>query len=220
MQNQNRPDFLASELPIEHSADWRFLLPLSENSKGIIVGRELGDVAQFFNTLKFSAQAMDFPEFEQELRNASANFDFIALPLGFPDSFSDRVVEALAAASRLLRPKGRILLAFSNRYTLWEAAPAQKYLSTPMQIQKTLKQAGYCEIVLYAALSNLTLPEYIFPLNRQAATFALDHRYRHKLPFKARNSRIIAFLAPFLLNFFPFYFATASPKNLPPKRRL
>ncbi|MCC7119439.1 MAG: hypothetical protein IT310_13015 [Anaerolineales bacterium] len=193
-------------ISIEHSADWRFLLPISQESKCLLVGRDLEDVAQLFTQLGFSAQVVGFSALQEKSQSALVNFDFALLPFGFSSAMA---VEALTQISKTLRPGGQLLLGFSNLYNLRPTRPTETLPFSPAQIRKALSAAGYAEATFYAALPNLQLTEYIFPVNRQAAAFALDRRYQHKIPVGAKSWRALFAVAPYLLNFFPAYFVTA-----------
>ncbi|MCZ2123474.1 MAG: hypothetical protein LC108_14545 [Anaerolineales bacterium] len=195
--------------PLEHSADWRFLLPISANSACLLLGRGLGDVAQLFAQLGFPTHLADFEELRRETPLLLTNFDFALLPLGFVGNTLNKEVETLAEIAKMLRPGGRILLGFSNRYNIYPARSAATSPAAPARIRKALTAAGYAEAVFYAALPNLELAEYIFPLNRQAAAFVLDRRYQHKTPFGPQGWKALLGIAPLLLDLFPAYFATA-----------
>ncbi|MEB2334293.1 MAG: hypothetical protein OZ914_08265 [Anaerolineaceae bacterium] len=195
--------------PLEHSADWRFLLPISANSACLLLGRGLGDVAQLFAQLGFPTHLADFEELRRETPLLLTNFDFALLPLGFAGNTLNKEVETLAEIAKMLRPGGRILLGFSNRYNIYPARSAATSPAAPARIRKALTAAGYAEAVFYAALPNLELAEYIFPLNRQAAAFVLDRRYQHKTPFGPQGWKALLGIAPLLLDLFPAYFATA-----------
>ncbi len=195
--------------PLEHSADWRFLLPISANSACLLLGRGLGDVAQLFAQLGFPTHLADFEELRRETPLLLTNFDFALLPLGFAGNTLNKEVETLVEIAKMLRPGGRILLGFSNRYNIYPARSAATSPAAPARIRKALTAAGYAEAVFYAALPNLELAEYIFPLNRQAAAFVLDRRYQHKTPFGPQGWKALLGIAPLLLDLFPAYFATA-----------
>lgn len=195
---------------LEHSADWRFLLPISTDSKCLLLGRGLDDVAQLFARLGFPTHLADFEELRRETPLPLTNFDFAFLPLGFASDTLNKEVEMLTEIAKTLRPGGRILLGFSNRYNIYPARSAAISRAAPARIRKALTAAGYAEAVFYAALPNLELAEYIFPLNRQAAAFVLDRRYQHKIPFGPRGWKALLGIAPLLFDLFPAYFATAA----------
>lgn len=173
------------------AVDWRLLLPAPKTERILLIERGDNDFARSFRELKIPIQIAstlaDLP--------TRGDFDLIAAPLGLDASAS------LSTLRGLLRPGGTLLFGFARR----DASLAA--------MTRSLRGLGFRSIQFYAAIPDLISPEYILPLDAQALSFMLAHRYEHKLPRLALRAIASGALFPFMglvRNLLPNYFAVAT----------
>ena len=181
---------VSESIPI-HAVDWRLLLPAQKTERILLIERDDSDFGRSFRELKIPVQIAssltDLP--------AHGDFDLVAAPLGLDASAS------LPTLRGLLRPGGSLLFGFARR----DASLAA--------MMRSLRGLGFRSVQFYAAIPDLISPEYILPLDAQALSFMLAHRYEHKLPRLLLRAISHGLLSPFmgvLQNLLPNYFAVAS----------
>lgn len=193
---------LRPSLP-ESSADWRFLLPITQNSRVLIIGGEQDDFTELFGKIGISEiiwlcgslpaggenhknngqSEFDAVESLTAQSFPPISFDIIAIPFGFPGRKLLDDVDVYQIVRSLLRPGGTMLIGFSNRFGLFRRRfQSNFYYSTPCRMIRNLRLAGYSQIDIFGAMQNLETPEYIFPLKTHLLSFTLQDRYRYKLP--------------------------------------
>lgn len=182
--------FVSESIP-NHAVDWRLLLPAQKMERILLIERGDSDFARSFRELKIPVHAIssltDLP--------AHGDFDLIAAPLGLD------VPASLSNLRGLLRPGGSLLLGFARREVSLSA------------MTRSLHELGFRSVQFFAAIPDLVSPEYILPLDAQALSFMLVHRYEHKLPKLALQAIAGGSLFPFmgaLRHFLPNFFAIAS----------
>ncbi len=193
------------------SADWRFLLPITESSRVLIIGGEHDDFTELFGKMGVSAvtwlRGLLPADSENNNKNSGqSKFDIVAIPFGFRSDKLTHEVDVHQMIRQLMRPGGTILIGFSNRLGLFRRGfQSNSYYSTPWRMIHKLRLAGYSQIDLYGAMPNLETPEYIFPLRTQLLSFTLQHRYRYKLParlFHFFSSKPVVFIFLYLLSYY------------------
>lgn len=167
--------FVPESIP-NHAVDWRLLLPAQKMERILLIERGDSDFGRSFRELKIPVETAsnltDIP--------ASGNFDLVAAPLGFGASAS------LPTLRGLLRPGGSLLLGFARRDVSLSA------------MTRSLRGLGFPSVQFFAAIPDLISPEYILPLDAQALSFMLAHRYEHKLPRLALQAIAAGALFPFM----------------------
>lgn len=213
-----------SSLP-NSSADWRFLLPITESSRILIIGGEYDGFSELFSKIgvlevtwlcssllansenknvehsKFDAIAnlatQSFP---------SKSFDMVVVPFGFPGGRLTDEADVFQMIRRLMRPNGTMLIGFSNIFGLFRRGEqSDSCYSTPWQMIRKLRSAGYSQIDIYGAMPSLVSPEYIFPLKAHLLSFTLQHRYRYKLSdrlLQLFSSKPVASIFLYLLSYY------------------
>lgn len=172
------------------SADWRFLLPVQNLQRALLIEGDDCDCRRILLDLGLPLQTVaswdDLP--------ADEAFDWIAAPQGIaPSRFA-----SLSTLRGILRPGGSILLG---------ARGAAKRRS----LTRALRASGYGAARQFAASPNENAPEYIFSPSPRSFAFFLSHRYAHKLlfPLSAFAARGRLPLAEALWLFWPVAFVTA-----------
>lgn len=203
----------------QSSSDWRFLLPITKNSRVLIIGGEQDDFTELFNKIGVSSVTWlcNPSAVASELNENNQNyFDIVAIPFGFPAAKLTDEIEVFRTVRRLLHPGGSIFLGFSNKLGLFSKAfIANSYHSTPHHVIRYLRLSGYSDIDLYGVMSNLETPEYIFPLKADLLGFTLRHRYHYLLPARLLHyfsSRPLVSIVLYLLS---YYFVIAKSNHTP-----
>ena len=101
----------------QNSTDWRFLLPVSPQSKVLVVGRKCDDYIRLLSKLEIEATSWD--DDLSVLPTGAflpASFDIVTIPQGIPDEMqsenSHAQQETFQNLRRLLKPGGIILIGF------------------------------------------------------------------------------------------------------------
>jgi aminoglycoside phosphotransferase (APT) family kinase protein len=182
--------FVSEAIP-SHAVDWRLLLPTQKMEQILLIERGDSDFTRSFRELKIPVQTVsnlaDLP--------TRSDFDLVVAPLGVDAPAS------LSTLHGLLRPGGSLLLGFTRQDT-----------SLPT-MTRALRGLGFRSIQFFAAIPDLISPEYIMPLDAQALSFMLVHRYEHKLPQLALQAVRGGILFPFMgvvRHLLPNFFAIAS----------
>ena len=209
----------------EFGMDWRFLLPVIEGRRVLVIGGEHDDFSSLF--VQLGASEVTF--LPAVVENPSANgeqgkhdtmsglsarsfppssFDIVAVPFGFCSGKSNfnfyRVVRLL------IRPGGTFLIGFSNIFFgRRRLSSIFNNSSTPWRIIRELRQVGYSRVDVYGAMPNLDAPEYILPLKPQLLGFTLQHRYRYKFSKSLLYVLSRRVTASVISNFLSYYFAVA-----------
>lgn len=181
----------APEAIPNHAVDWRLFLPAQKMERILLIERGGSDFGRSFRELKIPVETIsnttDLP--------SSGNFDLVAAPLGLDASAS------LPTLRGLLRPGGSLLLGFARRDVSLSA------------MTRSLHGLGFRSVQFFAAIPDLISPEYVLPLDAQALSFMLAHRYEHKLPRLALQAIAGGALFPFMeivRHLLPNFFAVAS----------
>ena len=218
---QNSPD----KFP-DNSLDWRFLLPISSESKILIIGHDCGHIQQYFINLGLSEvfycignqpRSSNLGENEtqqniltyDDLRVTSqlySFFDVVVCPSGLPTG-SIEVLETFDFIKKFIRPDGVLFVGFSNGIF---SKKTNSYYSHPWRIKKMLKNTGYLLAGIYGAIPDQYVPEYVFPLTPRAIGFVIRHRYTYKVPNMLLRLLTSPVATTMLVNFFPAYFVMAT----------
>jgi hypothetical protein len=196
-----------------HSLDWRFLLPLTDPKKIVILLEEDQDFSQALEQVGIGdSQQLSFSELKQ---NANTDAHSIVLPFGIPLKWvtakPEDQVEFYSSVRRLISSEGCLLVGFNNIWNLRANSQKKYYPATPQRFVTQLKQAGFRSVTLFGAMPNLAIPEYIFELESRTIQFALQNRFRRK-PAILRALRVlsVALGSRRISNFLPCYFAVAT----------
>lgn len=198
---------LSSHTIPTYSVDWRFLLPLDEHTRVLVVCNQPADYDRSFFELGMTAELIT----SNQVNKVSGTFGVIAAPLGFEDNNfrieKDRWADRYQTLLQLLHPGGSFLVGLSNRWSIrkrTQLLPSSSIFET----RRILRMLGIDSFRFFGVLPEPLAPEFIFPLSGHALSFALNHRYQHKLPqtilLLAKTSA-----ASLLLNFLPFYYVVA-----------
>lgn len=211
---QPLPQTAASALPrvFNYSLDWRFLLPITDLSKGCLLFEEDIDFSQ---TLEYvgihTSQHFSFSDFKNR---TSDSFPFLAMPFGLPVGWvgarkADRV-EFYSSSRRFIDPGGYLLVGFNNSLN-WRAPRTKYHSSTPQNARNELIQAGFKSVEVFGAMPDLRIPEYMFALDPRTLRFAVQNRFRRK-PAVSRALRVLSGAIGWkrLSHFLPCYFAVAA----------
>jgi len=207
MHSLPKANRLSSHAIPDYSVDWRFLLPIDEHTRLLIISDEHVDYDHSIHELGMSADVIP----PNQIDKISGTFGVIAAPLGFiSNNFEvkkDQWIAGYQSLLRLLCPGGTFLVGMSNR---WGFRKKTQILppSSIFETQRALSRIGIKSIRFFGLLPEPRAPEYIFPLSGHALSFVLNHRYQHKIP------RAILLLAKtpsanLILNFLPFYYVIA-----------
>lgn len=212
-----------------YSFDWRFFLPISTESKVLVLGQGCQEVKQFLDLLGFTfvkayseiatllstgndGQYPDTRQMGDMPADFLSYFDAVVMPYGTPSPkpaagrFSQ--FDLYMNLKRFIRPNGTLMVGFSNRLHFWRP-PRSNEGSTPWRTATSLKRAGYIAIHKYGVLPYSHVPDFIFPLTVNAVGFILKHKYRAKIPSGILNAISNPLYTPLLLNLFPSYFFIA-----------
>lgn len=193
-----------------HSLDWRFLLPLADLQKGLVLFEENAD---FTRALE---QVGILPEQRLSFLDVRAlkdkQFPVLALPFGLPTGKTmEDGVAFYSSLRRTLEDNGYLLVGFHNAWN-WRAGSLTHYRTfTPRRVTSDLAAAGFKSVRMFGAMPNLNIPEYIFDLDPRAIQFALQNRFRRK-PALLRVLGVLAGTIGMhrISNFLPGYFAVAT----------
>lgn len=184
------PEFIPNQ-----AVDWRLLLPMQKKERILLVEHGNSDFGRSFRALQIPVVTA----FGLDNLPTRGEFDLVAAPLWLDASInSDASIRDLR---RLLRPGGSLLLGFERRRTSLRV------------VSRLLQKQGFRSVQFFAAIPDLTAPEYILPLDAQALSLILVHRYEHKLPQLALQAIMNGALVPFMgivRHYLPNFFAVAS----------
>lgn len=237
MKTENLPVITSASEPPSNSADWRFLLPISTESKILVAGSGCGDFVEFLNKLGIQAVTCfddgagnftphspgnDFKRqtleiFKHNFSNSAwrSFFDVVAIPNGLPyrllSGGISRQVEIYRKIKQVIGSNGFLLIGFTNALGIRRTVDSKSLPSTRRGMTSLLKKAGYKVVNLYGATPGLNMPDYIFPLTPNIIGFIFEHRYRHKFPAWLLRSLSNPMLAGLLVDFLPSYFVIAVP---------
>ena len=199
-----------------YSLDWRFLIALSDTQKIYLLFEENPNFSQALEQVGIGAsQRLPFSELGRE---TNRDFPSIALPFGVPKGWvTDRYEDQVGfyrSVQRLISSGGCLLVGFNNAWNLRAASKKNYYAVTPRRLVNQLKQAGFSSVTLFGAMPNLAIPEYIFDLDSRTIQFALQNRFRRKLPV-LHTLRVLAASIGWrrLSDFLPCYFAVATTRQ-------
>lgn len=190
--------------------DWRFLLPMSENVKILLIGESLNSTVDGLKKVGIQAVAVDlFSTFSDLSTQAPASIDMIVVPhgislLGSPGGINQ--FQFFQTVRRLLvQPGGVFMIGFSNSWIRHSDTSATR----PRRIQKLLQQLGFFSMDLYGVYPDLKIPEYIMPIQPNILSFVFQIHWRDKIPeplLRIFSSRLIL---KRLTDFLPCYFLIA-----------
>jgi len=201
----------APALPVfpDSSADWRFLLPITRESRLLVVGGGQDDFSDLFGKIGVSSVSWVTDAAALSVLSPSS-FDIIAFPLGLP-----RREAVWQTIRRLLHPGGTLLFGFSNLHGPYRGGQPGSLQANPWLLLFKLRQAGYSQVELFGAMPNLNAPETIFPLGHPALNFTLQNRYRYKLPASMLKFVFHRSMSGLLSNFIPHYLVVAKRDDGP-----
>lgn len=195
-----------------YSLDWRFLLPSADVQNVFLLMEKNEELTEALGQVGIQpAQCLSFPELRQA---KSENVPMLVLPFGLATGWvSPRdkdQLELYASLRGFLAPEGYILVGFNNLWNVPASTRTSYYASTPRRVTAQLTQAGFHSIVLFGAMRNLAIPEYIFQLEARTIQFALQNRFRRK-PAALRAMGALAGTIGLarISNFLPCYYAVA-----------
>lgn len=196
--------------PPKFSSDWLFLPGMPSGGKALVfAGIQDGYALPFSERFDETIFIEEHPFVEKSLpnhgsmpgnvRKESIEFlsdpallnacDLIAMPLGLSNTSPMKEGEAklpdFDAIRHLLKPGGVYYFSFSNRWDirrLFGRADASGERSSPLRLSRYLRRSGFTSAVFYGAIPNYHIPSLFFSLTPNAIGFALQRRYRRKLP--------------------------------------
>lgn len=197
----------------QHSLDWRFLLPLAHADKTFVF---FEDDPDFSETLVQAgipiSNHLSLSDIEQIEKKEAISF---VLPFGLPVRWvgkeqSDQI-EFFRSIRKIIGETGNMLVGFNNSWNRVAMSLGKYHVSGPGRMASQLLEAGFTTTKIFGAISNLSIPEYIFDLQSSSIFFALQHRFRRRkaiinfLRFALRTTGLT-----YLSHYFPCYFAVAS----------
>ena len=196
--------------PRDQSVDWRFLLPFSKSGNVLFIGERSDYCKSFFEDMGFPSVVWPstISSSEEPLLNLhKSTFNIVAIPFGIrSDSPLGQAnkVEFFTVVRQLLEPGGVLFFGFNN---IWRRNASKTTASTPHQMRRTLRKAGYPAPDYYGAYPDLIIPEYILPLKSSPYRFALKFHLRNRMPntllWFLSNNIVLSRLS----NLLPSYFA-------------
>jgi hypothetical protein len=199
-------------VPLDHSVDWRFLLPFSQDETVLFVGDRSHDLQKVFEDLGFPAAAWQSTDSLTEVSSpklSEATYNIVAIPYGMASDRPLGKTEGSATCGALrafLKPGGLLFLGFNNVFHRNETKIPS---ASPGQIRKTLRRAGFRTIDFYGIYPNLMIPEYIIPLKFFPFLFAMDFHLRSRLPDTLKRILSNRLVFTGISNILPAYFAIA-----------
>jgi hypothetical protein len=196
-----------------YSLDWRFLLPIADAQKILVLSEKDIDFSQTLEQVGISvSDHLSFPNSEL---SQEKNIQALVLPFGLPvrwiSTKQEEQVQFYRSLQHLLGSDGYLLVGFNNAWHFLASTPSKYHPSTPRRISYQLEQAGFKSIKVFGAMPNLSIPEYIFDMESRAVHFALYHRFRRK-PVVLNTLRALAGTIGLarISNLLPCYFAVAT----------
>ncbi|HXD09842.1 MAG TPA: hypothetical protein VN653_07260 [Anaerolineales bacterium] len=201
-------------VPLDHSVDWRFLLPFSQDETVLFVGDQSNYLKKVFEDMGFPAAAwpstISLPDVSS-LRLSQSTFHIVAMPYGMAADTPLGKTDATSiygAVRAFLKPGGVLLLGFNN---VFRGNDTKIPAASRGQIRKTLRRAGYLAINFYGVYPNVMIPEYIIPLELFPFLFAMDFHLRSRLPGSLLGILSNRLVFTGISNLLPAYFAVAKP---------
>ncbi len=214
------------------SADWRFLLPITNNSRVLIITHGCDEFALSLGgdvkAITWRSNISAYRNRESSVKNGNvlfadylfppfppSSFDIIALPLGIPSGISKMGNRQFHQnIRRLLRPGGSMLFGFANPWGIRRSSDSEHTYSTINNMLGLLRGiANYSSVEIYGVFPNLAMPEFIFLPRPENLRFILQRRYKYKIPNPLLNLFSSLVFTSVLSKFLPFYFAVASAET-------
>ena len=203
----------------ENSLDWRFLLPITSESKILVIGRGCGHIQRYLMNLGLSEvfyctghvpQVSDLGDNSPQSNILTCSelgmkpqllsfFDIVVYPNGLPNNDAE-ILKIFDFIKGHIRPGGALFISFANELFSRKTTSGYSYL---WQIKKILKKTGYTIKEIYGAIPDQHVPEYVFPLTPRAIGFIVRHRYAHKVSNLLLHLITSPFAAMLFSNFFP-----------------
>ena len=210
----------------ENSLDWGFLLPITLESKVLVVGHECRHIQRYLINLGLSEvfyctghvpQVSDLGDNSHQSNILTYSelgmkpqllsfFDIVVYPNGLSGNEVESL-ELIGFIKKYIRPGGALFISFANELFSRKTTSGYSYL---WQIKKILKKTGYAIREIYGAIPDHLVPEYVFPLTPRAIGFIVRHRYAHKVSNLLLHLMTSPFAAVLFSNFFPAYFVVAT----------
>ncbi len=200
-----------------YAVDWRFFLPISVQSKVLVIGDGAAEAVLFFKRIGLEIDACNYfdlvgheENLPISLKYPNSIYDIIIIPdsSGF---IAAQSVSIFQNASKLLKKKGVILIGFLNHFFFSRHKNDKHFTSTVYMMSKRL--INFSSVNIFGCFPDLRIPEYIFPIDPTSVRFVLNHRYRYRFS-KILLSLITApLLMPILVHFFPAYYILAVSEN-------
>lgn len=189
-----------------YSLDWRFLLPVADPAQIRVVFEDEPGFCEALDRvgIPFASSSRE----EERGKPHSLVFPF-GLPVRWAGARSEHQIEFYRSVRQRIAPGGHFLLGFRN--SRLSHSDSRYHASTPPRVTDRLSRAGFHSIKIFGAMPDLLVPEYIFELNPQAMSFALQHRFRRK-PVLLNMLHVLKWAAGWdtISNFLPCYFVLAT----------
>lgn len=220
----------------ENSLDWRFLLPITTDSKVLIIGYDCENIHQYF--IKLGMMSVYYctdvipvstinSDNAEEKRNVVtftelklrpdllSFFDIVVFPHGLVqmDVSDGKTGESVEHhfVKKYVRSGGIILIGFANGiFPGNKKNQSDLYFSDLWKMRRWLKTNGYTLTGIHGAIPDQFIPEHIFPISHQSISFILKSRYAYKMPNLLLRWMESSFLTRIIANFFPAYFVVAT----------
>lgn len=201
-------------IPLDHSVDWRFLLPFSQDETVLFVGDQSKYLQKVFEDIGFPAAAwpstISLPDVSS-LTLSESTYNIVAIPYGMAADTPLGKTDGTAiygAIRAFIKPGGVLFLGFNN---VFRGSSTKISSASRGQIRKNLRRAGYLTINFYGVYPNLMIPEYIIPLELFPFLFAMDFHLRSRLPRSLLGILSNRLVFTGISNLLPAYFAVAKP---------
>jgi hypothetical protein len=197
--------FADNHMSLKHAMDWRFFLPISADSRILVIGADCEEYVVFLKRLGvLSIESMSNPSAIPG--SQTVPFDMILVPQGLPSDAKS----AFRRLKGLLAPQGILFIGFSNSWRPGNDSPANGHPLSLKKMSRMLKSAGLLEMKFLGLMGNLETPDYILPLEREAIGFVLHHKFRHKIPDRFGNLFFHPWITAACSYFFAAYFVMAA----------
>lgn len=165
---------------LKNSIDWRFFIPMPTTSGRVLIIDV--DYDEYFYLYKnLSGYVIDYysnlHDFFSEKRLPSYNI--VIIPHGVSvEDWDNRLLQKI---KHVLLPGGVLFLGFYNSFGFPALIKNKNNAATINKVRSFLIQEKYSSIFFLGMLSDLSAPEYIFPLTPELLRFALKQKYSRKI---------------------------------------
>jgi hypothetical protein len=148
-------------------ADWRHLGVIPRSGRALVIGGEYPDLKSVYETTEVAGW--------DEIPRSPRAFQLVIVCLRLESRDSVALIERV-----LDRPKGVVVICTPPRRagrTLYRPLAAQA-----RSVRRLLRETGLELQTVYGALPDPWVPEYVFPLTRAAAAFAIERYLLSRRP--------------------------------------